>query len=690
VAIQALPHVGMPMMDWALWYALHLGAVFPCRGKDPMFKSPHGKRTKCRGECGQLGHGVYDATRDEATIRTWWTEHPGANIGLALPAGLVGVDLDERADGPLAMQRLEAENTPLPRTLTNLTGSGHGSKHLLFTIPPGIQVRGKLAKVIDIKHVGGYLIVPPSIHPDSGQRYMWEDDYGPDDLDPQPMPSWLLEKIRRKTAAPGETPDAVPDDDEFNPSAWLAHPEPIYENDRNTTVFLIAEYVHRQGKHSAHELYGYVHGINAVYCKGPMEEEEVDTIIASAERYEVNPQLAVRRLGSGVGAPVPLPYEPASNDTDTQKAAWGPYDRPQHVIEFEARAAEEATAEASKPPPGFHNLIDLADLIEQTFPVPQWLIRDLIPEGLVFFAGSPKSSKTYLAYSLALSLAMDALGQQPWLGHYPILNIGPVVYITLEDDPGDSWQRIKELMPDLATVARGQFIFHHGYDLPPLGNDFIELLTKQVLDVYNPVMVVLDPISYLYPATRKGTDQFSEVKELLLPLRWLAKERRFTLLAIDHRRKKSAEDVDIFETTYGSNAKPAIADSMLMVIREGTEVTIHARVRKAQEQTMTLGFSFDDSGKARWEWKGAVDGLLVQGNLGELRFKLLKTLADFQEPMTAGDLIAALNLPESKTLRHNIDSILSRCVVMKEVARPSRGKYLWAGGSGDARKMEVN
>jgi Bifunctional DNA primase/polymerase, N-terminal/AAA domain len=674
VAIQALPNIGMPMMEWAVWYALHLGAVFPCRGKDPMFKSPHGKRTKCRGECGQLGHGVYDATRDEATIRAWWTEHSGANIGFALPSGLIGVDLDERADGPLAMQRLEAENTPLPRTLTNLTGSGHGSKHLLFTIPPGIQVRGKLAKVIDIKHVGGYLILPPSIHPDSGQRYMWEDDYGPDDLAPQPMPLWLLEKIRRKAHTPGETPDAVPeDDDEFNPSAWLAHPEPIYENDRNTTVFLIAEYIHRQGKHSAHELYAQVHGINAVYCKGPMEEEEVDTIIASAERYEVNPQLAAKRLSAGVGAPVPLPYEPASNDA-VPGPTWGAYDKPQGVLDAEARAEEAERAKEM-------TFTDLADLLEKTFPIPQWLIRDLIPEGLVFFVGSPKSSKTYLAYSLALSLALETLEQKPWLGHYPILNPGPVVYITLEDDEADSWQRVKELMPGLTSVARNRFLFHHGFELPPLGPELITALETQVIEPYRPSLIVLDPISYLYAPTRKGADQFSDVKEMLLPLRWMAKNNHCTLLGIDHRRKKSAEDVDIFETTYGSNAKIAVADALLMIVREATEVTIHTRVRKAQDQTLTLAFRFDTDGSAHWEWKGAIDGLLVQGNYGDLRFKLLKALSDFQGPMGAGDLMAALNLPESKTLRNNIDAILLRCVYTKELVKAGRGQYVWAGGS---------
>jgi RecA-family ATPase len=319
-------------------------------------------------------------------------------------------------------------------------------------------------------------------------------------------------------------------------------------------------------------------------------------------------------------------------------------------------------------------------MLERTYPTPKWLIKDLIPEGLVFFAGSPKSSKTYLAYSLALSLVLDTLEDEPWLGQYPILNAGPVVYFTLEDDEGDSWMRIKELMPGLTTMDRNRFVFHHGYDLPPLGPEFVRVLEEQVIATYAPSLIVLDPLSYLYPPTMKGVDQFGEVKNMLLPLRWLGKEHHCTILGIDHRRKKSADDVDIFETTYGSNAKPAIADSMLMVIREAEEVTLHARVRKAADQTLTLAFTFDEEGRAHWEWKGAVDGLLGQGKYGELRFKVLEALSGYGGPMSTSDILAALDIPESIQMKANLRKVLWRAERDGEVQKTKRGSYVWAGG----------
>ena len=81
--------------------------------------------------------------------------------------------------------------------------------------------------------------------------------------------------------------------------------------------------------------------------------------------------------------------------------------------------------------------------------LPTWLIKDLIPEGLTFVVGSPKSSKTYLAYSLALSLADEHAAARPWLGHYDDQQSGTSGLYHLEDDEAESWRRVMALAPGL-------------------------------------------------------------------------------------------------------------------------------------------------------------------------------------------------------------------------------------------------
>src|SRR5688572_31833039 len=82
-------------LEWALYWAEEGWPVFPLRPGDkiPLFPSPHPKgseaRAKCKGECGLVGHGVLDATRDADKIRKWWGQNPTAGIGGAATDRLI-------------------------------------------------------------------------------------------------------------------------------------------------------------------------------------------------------------------------------------------------------------------------------------------------------------------------------------------------------------------------------------------------------------------------------------------------------------------------------------------------------------------------------------------------------------------------------------------------------------------------
>ena len=45
------------------------------------------------------------------------------------------------------------------------------------------------------------------------------------------------------------------------------------------------------------------------------------------------------------------------------------------------------------------------DLMEQIFEPPQWIIEDLIPEGLTILSGAPKIGKSWLALQIANAVA---------------------------------------------------------------------------------------------------------------------------------------------------------------------------------------------------------------------------------------------------------------------------------------------
>lgn len=143
----------------ALKYAADGFAVFPCRPGD---KQPLGSL---------VPNGCLDATTDAEIIKGWWTKCPNANIGLAtgLKSGLAVVDLDGQ-EGIASGNRLG-----LSSPVCALTGHG---KQLFYSDTEGKLKNSvkKLAPGIDTRGTGGYVVVPPSLHP-NGKRYVWESQF---------------------------------------------------------------------------------------------------------------------------------------------------------------------------------------------------------------------------------------------------------------------------------------------------------------------------------------------------------------------------------------------------------------------------------------------------------------------------------------------------------------------------------
>jgi len=163
----------------ALTYAERGIPVFPCR---PKGKEPLGRLAP---------HGLTDATTDTDRIHEWWQAEPSANVGLAVPAGVVVLDVD----GPEG--RASVEGLPLPPTPMATTARG---AHYFFAIPDGLVAknRAKLRPGLDVRTVGGYVVAPPSIHP-TGVVYGWVSGLALGEVDLAPAPEWLLALLRERT-----------------------------------------------------------------------------------------------------------------------------------------------------------------------------------------------------------------------------------------------------------------------------------------------------------------------------------------------------------------------------------------------------------------------------------------------------------------------------------------------------------
>ncbi len=196
-----------PLRDAALFYASLGWPVFPVEagGKKPL-----------------TFHGCLDATTDTTQIKAWWLEHKNANVGIATGNGLVVVDVDH-SEIP--------EGLDVPESVKVKTGKGF---HYYYSYPKsfGYMKGGVNVSLpgIDIRGDGGYVVAPPSVHP-NGSTYQWE-------LEPsEPLtlasaPSWVTNRVEQKNR---EDALAVTEDDK-DEAAW----RPARQGERDARAVALA------------------------------------------------------------------------------------------------------------------------------------------------------------------------------------------------------------------------------------------------------------------------------------------------------------------------------------------------------------------------------------------------------------------------------------------------------------------
>lgn len=141
-------------------------------------------------------HGLYAATTDRDRIRAMHDATPGGLLAqrTGRPSDRVVIDVDP-GNGGNVLDLIRQHD--VPRTACKLSGSG--GHHLEYR-HPGVHLpnsAGRLGQGIDVRGDGGYVVVPPSIHPRTGRPYLWL-RRGP----LEEMPGALVEACQPQPAPP--------------------------------------------------------------------------------------------------------------------------------------------------------------------------------------------------------------------------------------------------------------------------------------------------------------------------------------------------------------------------------------------------------------------------------------------------------------------------------------------------------
>jgi hypothetical protein len=211
-------------------------------------------------------HGAHSATTDEQTIRRWWRAEPGANIGIALGNGIMGLDADprhgvdpdeiaERIGMPPLVRTGEAgePDRSHPNSLSGVRGG-----HWYFRA----DAKGCDAKGIELRGSGRYLVAPGSRH---ASGVLYEGELPPPSALP-PMPDAVPELFSGNGKGPAPSVDGE-----------------IPRGERDNVLTSLAGSMRRRGMIEP-EILAALRETNR-RCQPPLDDRDVAKIAKSVSRY---------------------------------------------------------------------------------------------------------------------------------------------------------------------------------------------------------------------------------------------------------------------------------------------------------------------------------------------------------------------------------------------------------------------
>ena len=255
-------------LDAALEYASYGWRVFPLR---PKSKEPI------------TSHGFKDATTDTSVIAEWWRKTPDANVAIATGDGLVVVDVDDKPEkhggvyGSETLRDWELDHGDISETVT--AKSGTGGMHYYFNVGADrVPICESSSISIDLRGDGGYIVAPPSIHPDTGKPYAW--DVSPEDMPPAKVSSTdkeLIDWVYRNRDGAAKV----------DKGQRFELPDVIHDGTRDMTIFRLASSM-RSRNNSYDATLAACRAENLARCKPPLDDKTVVEKVNSAWRYEPN------------------------------------------------------------------------------------------------------------------------------------------------------------------------------------------------------------------------------------------------------------------------------------------------------------------------------------------------------------------------------------------------------------------
>jgi len=327
-------------------------------------------------------------------------------------------------------------------------------------------------------------------------------------------------------------PDEILDDEDEAPEETKPAPQkekPIYDGDweipegqRNKRLFSYAATLRGAGLDEAGIRFS-LSDYNERYCKVPLPDSELDTIIRSV-------------CGR---------YERGASVMPTLRDAWDDFNDLGEWKEAEPKKIEELQAESSK------------SLSLRHIEPPRYLIDGLISCGTTILASPPKFGKSWMCLDMAISVATgtEFMGMKT--------NKDGVIYLALED--GDfRLQNRQNQVADGRELPENMFLVK---EAPILEQDLLPKIKGLIKKVGTSVgMVIIDTVQKIRGVAGKTEGVYSYDYREHGQLHQFALDNNLALVLVTHMNKYG-DDSDPVSRVNGSTGTTGAADTIITLKR---------------------------------------------------------------------------------------------------------------------------
>ncbi|HEY6115099.1 MAG TPA: AAA family ATPase [Candidatus Dormibacteraeota bacterium] len=615
-----------PALDAAITYAAHGLKPFPLAARS---------KVPTKGS-----RGFEDATTDGGKLhRMFIGAGDDANVGIATGDGLLVLDVDSDVAEAWLAERA-ADGDVLPRTWVASSGKG---RHIYLRVARPIKST-PLAKVAGfaedgsrVKGEGGYVVAPPSVHPD-GPTYQWT--VGPLDCPVAAAPTWLLALLDAPRAAPRRDMSAG---------------APFPEGGRNSGLTAEAGRLRRRGI-SQPALEVELLEINRARCQPPLPDDEVLTIARSVGRYPPDPvAVADDALEARVQAKGPVP-----SSEDKRKVV-------------SSRIVDAAPTEGDE-----LVIVSAADVEARAV---RWLWKGHLPAGMLsILDGDPGNGKS--------SIVADWMARVTTGRDWPDgerCELGGAIYVQAEDPEEEVViPRLRAAGADIERVKLVRSVnTRRGPREVQIPGD-VGLL-ELAIRAYEARLLVFDPIfSYLDPHVNANSDM--EVRQALTPLGKMLARTGCAGVMLRHLKKDNKVSIAMYRGG-GSIAIVALARAGFAVHKmKGQEDALVLSPTKANlaKRPRSLGYSLEEVILApgletsRVVWGAALDA--------DVDAELTAFGGDRQKPRDLAKEILMEELAEGPKPSKAVEEIAAaRGIVLKTFKRARKDlNVIWRQVNGDA------